>query len=204
MSNQLPNRKSTRLKGYDYSRKGRYFITIVAKDRLKLFGDIKNGEMHLNILGEIAKNEWINTLNIRNNISLGEYMIMPEHIHFVFHIDEQLKQPKETEEQREQRSGAVKGRHIIKNHSVSTVIRGYKAAVTSQFRKTIKAEQERDRYALHSRLPKCASKVDLSKTIWVSRYHDIIIRDDNAYRNISQYVKDNPEKAQRALDALST
>ncbi len=189
-----------RLKGYDYSNKGRYFITIVVKDRLNLFGKNTNGKMQLNTLGKIAEQEWLRTLEIRDNISLGEYMIMPDHIHFVFHIDEKIAQPNFSKEEKEYRKGAVRVKDTIKNNSVSTIIRGYKAAVTGQIRNTIQQEQERDLYALNSRLPRCASNVDLTKTIWVARYHDIIIRDDRAYRTISQYVIDNPENAQRARD----
>jgi hypothetical protein len=54
-----PNRRSIRLKGYDYSQAGLYFITICCQDRIYRFGDVKNGEMVLNEFGEIAHNEWI-------------------------------------------------------------------------------------------------------------------------------------------------
>jgi putative transposase len=62
MSQYNPNihhRRSIRLKGYDYSQAGLYFITICCQDRIYRFEDIKNGEMVLNEFGEIADNEWI-------------------------------------------------------------------------------------------------------------------------------------------------
>jgi hypothetical protein len=55
----IHNRRSIRLKGYDYSQAGLYFITICCQDRIYRFGDIKNGEMVLNEFGEIAHHEWI-------------------------------------------------------------------------------------------------------------------------------------------------
>ncbi|HAY70319.1 MAG TPA: hypothetical protein DCX89_00365, partial [Saprospirales bacterium] len=75
------HRRSIRLKGYDYSRAGLYFITICTQNRACLFGEIKNGEMILNQYGQIAANEWMKTTEIRSNVELGELIIMPNHIH---------------------------------------------------------------------------------------------------------------------------
>ena len=95
------NRKSIRLKGYDYTPVGRYFVTIVTRDRLHLFGKIDDGKMLLNTFGEIAAKEWVNTINLRDNVSLGAFMIMPDHIHFVIHIEEQRIQKEYTAEELE-------------------------------------------------------------------------------------------------------
>ena len=57
----LRKRKPTRLKNYDYSQAGRYFVTICTKNREFLFGDVINGQMRLNEYGEIAKDEIIQT-----------------------------------------------------------------------------------------------------------------------------------------------
>ncbi|WP_298326548.1 transposase [uncultured Dokdonia sp.] len=189
------NRQSRRLKGYDYSNKGRYFITIVTKNRLRLFGKISNGQMKLNAFGEIARREWLKTIEMRTNISLGEYIIMPDHIHLVFHIEEKIEQPNFLQKELERISGAVQGKHKIKHHSVSTVIRGYKAAITNQVKQFIHSLDTRD---IEPLVPEpdhqVLGSVDLSKSIWVRGYHDIIIPNDRAYDNISQYVKDNPKK----------
>jgi len=189
------NRQPIRLKGYDYSNKGRYFITVVTKDRLQLFGKIESGKMMLNAFGEIARKEWLKTIEMRTNISLGEYIIMPDHIHLVFHIEEKIGQPDFSQDELERISGAVQGTHKIKLHSVSTVIRGYKAAVTNQIKQFIYSFDNRNIDAL---IPEpdhqILGSIDLSKSIWVRGYHDIIIPNDRAYDNISKYVKDNPRK----------
>ncbi|MFH1612032.1 MAG: hypothetical protein ABH887_02085, partial [bacterium] len=72
---QTHHRRSIRLENYDYSQEGCYFITICTQDRKCIFGDIsenKNGEMFYRLykFGEIAKNEWFRTEEIRNNIKL--------------------------------------------------------------------------------------------------------------------------------------
>lgn len=80
------HRRSIRLKGYDYSQSGLYFITICVQNKHCLFGEIENGEMICNEYGKIAATEWINTESIRDNIRLHEYIIMPNHIHGIIEI----------------------------------------------------------------------------------------------------------------------
>src|SRR5690554_524293 len=80
------HRCSIRLKGYDYSQPGLYFITLCVQNRHCLFGEIENGERICNEYGKIATTEWINTESIRDNIRLHEYIIMPNHIHGIIEI----------------------------------------------------------------------------------------------------------------------
>jgi len=84
---QIHHRKSIRLKGYDYSQAGAYFITICIKDRECLFGKIVNGEMILNDYGKIANDEWLKTAQLRPNILLEDFVIMPNHMHGIIVID---------------------------------------------------------------------------------------------------------------------
>ena len=83
---QNHHRRSIRLKGYDYSQEGLYFITICTQNRACLFGKIENGKMILNEYGQIACNEWIKTTEIRNNVELCEFVIMPNHIHGIIRL----------------------------------------------------------------------------------------------------------------------
>lgn len=55
---KIHNRRSIRLKGYDYSREGLYFITICCQHKIHRFGYVKNKSMHLNEYGELAYSEW--------------------------------------------------------------------------------------------------------------------------------------------------
>lgn len=82
----IHHRRSIRLKGYDYSQAGLYFITICCQDRICRFGHVEKGEMKLNPFGQIAYDEWANTENIRNNVVIHEFIIMPNHIHGIIEI----------------------------------------------------------------------------------------------------------------------
>ena len=82
----IHHRKSIRLKGYDYSKAGIYFITICCENRAHRFGKIAINEgiaqaqMILNELGQIAYHEWAKLPERFPNIELGEFQIMPNHI----------------------------------------------------------------------------------------------------------------------------
>ena len=89
----LPKRKSTRLKGYDYSKPGAYFITICVKDRKELLSKIIVGDGVLdvpkNILtgyGEIANKHLVNMSDFYENIKIDKFVVMPNHIHMLIQI----------------------------------------------------------------------------------------------------------------------
>ncbi len=82
------NRHSIRLQGYDYTRPGAYFITIVAHDRKCLFGEIVNGDMRMNECGEMAQQCWLEIPNHFPQTQLDEYIIMPDHIHGIIIIND--------------------------------------------------------------------------------------------------------------------
>ena len=90
---ELSIRKPTRLKGYDYSSPGAYFITICTKDRKELLGKIVGDDALIvpkNILSEIGKvcDKYINNINSAyENISVDKYVIMPNHIHLLVVIN---------------------------------------------------------------------------------------------------------------------
>lgn len=88
----LPNRHSIRLKNYDYSSCGAYFITICTQDREMLFGDIVNGKMKTNDLGNLMITIW-ESLSDRFLVDLGIYQIMPNHFHGIIIIDQSVGAP---------------------------------------------------------------------------------------------------------------
>lgn len=83
-----PQRKIFRLKGYDYSQAGAYFVTICSKDRECLFGNVANNEMRLNIYGEIVLDEWKRLSMIRPEITLDEFIVMPNHLRGIIIFNE--------------------------------------------------------------------------------------------------------------------
>ena len=84
--NKFPKRKPSRLKQYDYSQSGYYYITICVNDRMKSFGNITESKMLLNETGEIVRKCWENIAVNFNNVELDEYCIMPNHIHGIIII----------------------------------------------------------------------------------------------------------------------
>ena len=89
----IHHRRSIRLKGYDYSQNGLYFITICTHNRHHLFGTITNDQMALNPIGKIAHDEWLKTESMRPNIRLHEFIVMPNHIHGIIEIIGALPHP---------------------------------------------------------------------------------------------------------------
>jgi REP element-mobilizing transposase RayT len=75
------HRRSLRLKGYDYSSPGAYFITICTHQRECLFGEIVDGEMQLNPLGNVVRSHWMKLSHHHAHVELDAWVIMPNHIH---------------------------------------------------------------------------------------------------------------------------
>ena len=82
-----PYRKSIRLKDYDYSQKGYYFVTICTKNRKEHFGQINADEMILSQYGKIARQSWLEIPEHFEDIRLDEHVIMPNHIHGIVIIE---------------------------------------------------------------------------------------------------------------------
>lgn len=118
----MHQRQSIRLKHYDYASAGYYFITICCFQRLPLFGHIEQGQMFLNECGKIAQQEWLNTLNKRQNVELDSFIIMPNHVHGIIHFTQNLNS-----------NPAISEFHSPKNN-LGAIVRGYKSAVSSQLK----------------------------------------------------------------------
>jgi putative transposase len=190
---QIHHRRSIRLKGYDYSQAGLYFITICCQDRKYRFGKIENGEMILNELGTIAYNEWTKLVERFTNFELDVFQIMPNHMHGIILLNNvagvdtltQLVQPQ----------GLVPTYAIAQNGSITDcddigtgaspaptnatigeIIGAYKSLVFNGCLKIYK------------------SKNDLMGKLWQRNYYEHIIRNAKSYENISNYIINNPAK----------
>ena len=188
---KIHHRQSLRLAGYDYAKEGSYFITLCCAKRSPLFGEItQEGQMVLNTFGQIAHDEWVNTLNIRNNIELDAFVIMPNHIHAIIHIRRrgESNSPYGRDESNSPNGSGEsnsplteKGecnspqrsprRFVSPSHTVGAIVRGYKSAVTKQL-----------------------NQLHIGCEVWQRNYFEHIIRNDMAYQRISAYIKKNPAK----------
>ncbi len=77
--NPLPQRKSPRLAGYDYSSEGIYFVTICTYQRQHLFGDVVNDAMVLNNLGQLVYKTWLSIPSHKPHVMLDDFVVMPNH-----------------------------------------------------------------------------------------------------------------------------
>ena len=114
-------RKNLRLKNYDYAQEGAYYITICTWGRECLFGNIVNGEMELNGIGWIVRQEWLRSPMIRPNVQLDEFMIMPNHMHGIIIINE--------------RRGELQFAPTpfrSPSQTIGAIVRGFKSSTTKQ------------------------------------------------------------------------
>jgi putative transposase len=85
---RIHHRHTIRLPGYDYTRPGGYFVTIVTKNHGHIFGEIEAGEMRLNRCGEIASECWSVIPDRYMTVEIDEFVIMPDHVHGILIINE--------------------------------------------------------------------------------------------------------------------
>ena len=218
----IHHRRSIRLDGYDYASEGLYFITICVNKKECLFGDIVDGKMMLNEFGIIARNEWMKSSEIRSEIELDEFIIMPNHIHGIVRInnpnpsnvgaygntpggennDRTVAHSKTHNDEQEDHNrayfhtpgGENNDRTVAhsKTHndeqedhnrayfhtplrspskSIGAMVRGYKSSVTTQINILRNSPQ----------FP-----------VWQRNYYEHIIRNDESYETIKNYILNNP------------
>ncbi len=114
-----------RLQAWNYANEGLYFVTICTLDKENFLGEIVEGEIYLSEIGKIAEEEWLNTKEFRKdmNLRLEEYVIMPNHIHGIISIGENIFNEIEDEQ-------LYQNTFIPQSKNLSSVIRGYKSSVT--------------------------------------------------------------------------
>lgn len=190
--------ESNRLRGWDYSSDALYFITFNNADRECYFGEIHNGEMILNDFGKIANDEWLKSFEMRQELFLDEYIIMPNHIHAIIKLENNKTERPNGNGRGSERlvdTGCGSARpcgststnqspqpFIRKPKSISSFVAGYKSAVINQIDDFID-ENKWDTKKFNKRNP-----------LWQSNYHDHIIRNHRAYWRIKNYIRKNPQK----------
>jgi len=165
------HRRSIRLKGYDYSQAGAYFVTVCTHDRACVFGDVVDGEMRLNEYGAIVKDEWLRTDTLRGNVVIDEYIIMPNHIHGIVIImgdGRGTLQRASTGPIRATHRVAPTARGLISN-SIGAIIGQFKSIVTKDVR-----------------------KMGFRYFKWQRNYYEHVIRNEDKLNRTREYVLNNP------------
>lgn len=163
------HRRSIRLPHFDYAQPGGYFITICTHNRSCLFGDVINGEMILNEYGIAARDEWLKTLKIRENIKLDEFVIMPNHIHGIIRILERKGTMHRAPT--DDRASTLEQFGKPTSNTIPNTVRGYKSAVTNQIN-------------IVRRTP--------GLPVWQRNYYERVIRHEKELSETRQYIINNP------------
>jgi REP element-mobilizing transposase RayT len=185
-------KNSYRLKGWDYSDQGWYFVTFNTKHRIPYLGKIVDGKMQFSEVGKVARDQWKQTPSIRSkmNIQLGAFVVMPDHFHGIIGIGENRprgakhraptaeSQHRAPTAESQHRAPTAESQHRApttnsfgpQSHNLASIIRGYKSAVTT------------------------FARINGFSFQWQRNYYDRIIRNEQEYHRISRYIAENPSK----------
>ncbi|MBU0653941.1 MAG: hypothetical protein KJ914_02290 [Gammaproteobacteria bacterium] len=162
----IHHRRSIRLQGYDYSQQGAYFLTLCTQHQECLFGEIHDGVMHLNVLGEIVQAEWQKSSQIRKEVELGEFVVMPNHFHAIVLIT-----------RRGDRRSPIPNAPAIpkgpESASISALVAGFKSSVTKRINRL---------------------RENLEMPVWQRNYWEHIIRDERSMSELNAYIINNPAR----------
>lgn len=163
-----------RLQSWDYGWNGAYFLTICTQNRKMHFGDVVNGKMELSGIGIIADILWNEIKNHAKNVELDAFVVMPNHVHGILILDgNEHRNVRSSDSVESGHALILPGQQRFQNigkNTVSSIIGSYKSAVTKHARR-LGYEFE-----------------------WQSRFYDHIIRNQQSFERIKQYIINNPIK----------
>ena len=172
------HRRSIRLKGYDYSQPGIYFVTLCIHRRECLLGEVIEGVMQLSAAGRIVEKEWLRNALVRRNVELDAFVIMPNHLHGLIILTDNPKVVP-------RRNALPENLNSIKGYTQTNrpkgPVSGSLGAIIGQF-KSLSGK----------RINRIRKSPGVS--VWQRDFHDHIIRHEVALENIRQYIVKNPQR----------
>jgi len=181
------HRRSLRLKGYDYSQQGAYFITICTQNREYLFGDVVDGDIILNEFGEIVKYTWFDLPNHIGNIALDDFIVMPNHIHGIIIIVGAGPRPAQNKKPIQNGQRADLERADLERAGLERA--GLEPAPTRDFGLSEIVRQLKTFSA--KRINRIRNMTGFP--VWQRNYYDHIIRDEDEMKQIREYIHTNPQ-----------
>ena len=186
------HRRSIRLKGYDYSHTGAYFVTICTQNREYLFGDVLDGKMALNDAGQMIEKWWNKLSQKYGDVWIDTYVVMPNHFHGIITITTNTVganpciRPDETNPCIRPNTGdhVTRGENITGENTVSPLqglgkyISWFKRMSTNEYIRGVKQRG----------WPPFPGK------LWQRNYYDHIIRNESELERIREYIVNNPLK----------
>lgn len=167
------NRRSIRLKEYDYSSPGWYYVTICTQNQECVLGNVVDGKMVLNQLGEIVQSEWLKTPAVRINLELDEFVVMPNHFHGILILNEL------SNEINVGATGPVAPTNQSTNQNHPTLTSNSLGSIIGQFKSVVTKKIHKNVYK-HFK--------------WQRNYYEHIIRNDQELYQIRKYIRENPLK----------
>ena len=184
------HRRSIRLKGYDYTREGAYYFTICCHQRRCLLGEIKDGVMHLNLIGTTVKAVWDSLPRHFPLIELDAFVIMPNHVHGIIVITDSTGNYNPNRRGEAFVSGCNNTPPQFSSTNASpfpecndtSLPRGTRSGSIGAILQNFKSVATR-------RVNRMTRN---SGTLWQRNYHEEIIRNEKALENIRRYIVENP------------
>ncbi|MEK7747595.1 MAG: transposase [Nitrospirota bacterium] len=158
----MRHRHSIRLRGYDYTQAGAYFVTICTQDRKCLLGDIMNEEMQLNDAGRIMANTWAWLATQYAYVELDAWIVMPNHLHGIIVI---------LNDDGRGGSRTAPTTQPVTRKPLGQLIGAFKTVSTKRI----------NELSGSSGIP-----------IWQRNYYEHIIRDEKSLQQIREYIINNP------------
>jgi len=184
---KIHHRRSIRLKDYDYSQPGLYFVTIVTQNREYLFGEIRDDEMVLNDAGVMVE-KWFNELeNKFPDIQCHTMVVMPNHFHcIVQNVGADLRVcPGDSEPNQGEHIGSEPNQGEHTGSPLPVVVQWFKTMTTNEYIRGVKNKNWQR----------------FNGKLWQRNYWEHIIRNENEYQQIAEYILQNPKKW--AMDKLN-
>jgi REP element-mobilizing transposase RayT len=175
----IHHRRSIRLKGYDYSQSGFYFVTLVTYQRQCLFGEITGDLMHLSNEGELVGRVWLELPRHFPHISMGEFVIMPNHLHGIIIIQDGESSAQRQGEASTDTNPSIPHTQEGACFDPTGTAPGSLAAIIQNFKSvsTRKINQAR-----------CIRGLP----VWQRNYYEHIVRDEAEFQRIATYILNNP------------
>lgn len=174
---KIHHRNSIRRKDFDYSHWGPYFVTVCARNRECIFGEITDNQSVLNDLGHIIKNEWLALPQRFPEIQLDEYIVMPNHFHGIICLAEASTVSYPIADAKTKIGIEVRDAAPRPQPTLGEIICAFKSLVFKQYYDLIRQNN------LHE-IAKC----------WQRNYWERIIRNNREFDNIRHYIATNPKK----------
>ena len=171
------HRRSIRLPSWDYRWPGAYFITVCTYRRVPLFGDVVDGQMALNPFGRIVADECRRTEQVRDNVALDAFVVMPDHMHGVIVI---TTDP-DNGDSNPGRGSSAMNPHGHPNRTFGGAIAGSLSTIMRQFKSMVTKRINRMRGTPGA-------------PVWQRNYWERIIRDEDEMNAIRQYIIENPAR----------